>query len=608
MDTRTTDLLSLQLALMQHTQSGVLTAVDRGDSTHMSTQMTAHSMPSSWTKATMLVRCNANIRGHSAMSRPVIETIMELIRRNITPVIPLRGSISASGDLMPLSYVAGAIQGSPDIFMRVPEPDGQVRIITADKALKEYGIAPIVLGPKEGLSLINGTAASAAVASLALHETEQLAVLCQLSTSLASEALAANAEWAHPFIAEVRPHRGQIEVAQNIRSFLLGSRLIYGLESAKDRFKPGLVQERYATRSSPQWVGPQLEDLALAADQLRTELNSTSDNPVINASTKDVHCGANFQATAVTSSTEKTRLCIQMLGKMIFSQTSELINYHANNGLPSNLSADDPSLSFCLKGLDVNMAAYQSELAFLANPVSSHVQSAEMHNQAINSLALVASRYTMQAVELLSLISAGGIYAGCQGVDLRVMHQTFLASFEAPALRLFTSKMTAFISEDTIADTFRIFWKALIDNWYETASLDARERCALATSTISVVLAKHLQHGPVLPISEVHDLQDSLEIAMLEHFCAHRAEFFKAQNTAQYLGRGTKRLYNFVRHELGVPMHQGLVEHPSPQDMHNNMLNGRSKKTIGSWVAIIYEAVRDGRIHDEVMSFVDQHL
>ncbi len=349
-DTRTTDLPALQRALMQHTQSAVLPGTHDLETADNRKRLSSHSMPTSWTKASMFVRCNANIRGHSAMSRSIVDAIIELLRRDITPIVPLRGSISASGDLMPLAYVAGAIQGSPDVLVRTRSARGADTIMTAQKALELINLTPIVLGPKEGLSLINGTAPSAAVASLALHDAQQLAVISQLWTALASEALGANVEWAHPFVTQVRPHKGQIEAAQNIRLFLSGSKLTTGLETTKDRFKSGLVQDRYALRSSPQWLGPQLEDLESAASQLVVELNSTSDNPLVDSVHKDIHCAANFQAAVVTSATEKTRACVQMIGKLIFSQTTEMINHDLSNGLPPNLSADDPSLSFCLKG------------------------------------------------------------------------------------------------------------------------------------------------------------------------------------------------------------------------------------------------------------------
>jgi phenylalanine ammonia-lyase len=151
----------------------------------------------------------------------------------------------------------------------------------------------------------------------------------------------------------------------------------------------------------------------LAHTQVTTELNSTSDNPLVDVSHSDIHSGGNFQAASITAAMEKARLSLQMIGKMLFSQCTELINPALNNGLPANLAADDPSLSFGMKGIDVNVAAYMSELAYLANPISNHVQSAEQHNQAINSLAFISARYTMDAVDLVSLISASFIYVGC---------------------------------------------------------------------------------------------------------------------------------------------------------------------------------------------------
>lgn len=506
---------------------------------------------------------------------------------------------------MPLSYIAGAIQGNPDIFVRTSSSEGQSEIINSKQALQRAGIDPIILGPKDGLSLINGTAPSAAVATLALYDAQRLAILSQLLTALTSEALAADVEWAHPFVSQVRPHSGQIEVTQNMRTFLMGSKLTNGLETTKDRFKIGLAQERYALRSSAQWIGPQLEDLSAAASQLLIELNSTSDNPLINVAQDDIHFAANFQATVVTSATEKTRLCLQMLGKLLFAQTTEMINQDMSNGLPPNLAADDPSLSFCLKGVDVNMAAYQSELAYLASPISNHVQSAEMHNQAVNSLALLSSRYTAQAVEVLSLMAAGSIYTGCQGVDLRVLHQTFLLQFEATTLDIFVAALVGKVARQTIDESFSIFWRALCQKWYDTASLDAHERCEHAVSTLAVVLTHTPELLPTLSLAHLHDIQTRLNEQMLKSYCLHRDAFFKQPTTAQYLGHGPRKLYEFVRHSLQVPMHRGLVDHPTPWDTDPHLLDGRPKKTIGSWVSILYEAICDGRVHDEIMRCIE---
>lgn len=591
---------------MQHTQSAILTKEDKSDSPNGHEYLESHSMPSAWTRAMIVIRCNANIRGHSAMTRNVVDTMIKLLEHDIVPVVPLRGSISASGDLMPLSYMSGAIQGSPDVFVRVGGRKGLPHVITAQQALEEASIVPVVLGPKEGLSLINGTAAATAVASLGCYEANQLAVVSQLLTALSSEALYANNEWAHPFIAAARPHQGQIEAAQNIRTFLLGSKLSYGLEQTKDRFSSGLAQERYALRSSPQWLSPQLEDLLSAEKQLSTELNSTSDNPVVNVLDNDIHCGANFQAASVTSATEKIRLALQSIGKMLFSQTSEMINHDLSNGLPPNLAADDPSLSFCLKGIDVNTAAYTSELGFLANPVSNHVQSAEMHNQAINSLGLLSARQTMAAVEVLSLIVANCLYTGCQGVDLRTLHRTFIASLEDPARQLVTSFLPSESWPVAVEQGFfNSFWKLFEEAWYDAAAYDAAERAHKASQSLASAIMAYSDRIPaIVSIENVMELTKALETLVLESYLVHRDAFFQKPTTPEYLGLGTKRIYLFVREKLGIPLHRGLIEHPVAGDKGGNKIDGRPKKTIGSWVSTIYESIRDGSLYAEVFGFL----
>ena len=342
--------------------------------------------------------------------------------------------------------------------------------------------------------MINGTSASAALASLALYETNQLAVLSQVLTAMAVEGLLGNSESFHPFIAKMRPHPGQIEAASNIRSFLAGSKLAKGVTDEKVRKFVGLAQDRYALRSATQWIGPQLEDLMLAERQLAAELNSTCDNPLVDVENSDIYSGANFQAASVTSAMEKARNALQMLAKMLFSQSSELINPLYSNGLPANLAADDPSLSFTMKGVDVNMAFYMSELAYLAHPVGSHVQSAEMHNQPINSLALISARYTMQAVELMSMICASHLYVACQALGLRAMHLGFLQKLK-PAVEALTAKsFSEYLSRDELEALHVSLWKHIPPAWSSTGTLDAAERFQhVADSAISVVLMSGYQ-------------------------------------------------------------------------------------------------------------------
>ena len=174
-DTRTDEVVKLQASLMQLTQSGIL------EPSHDSS-VPLQSMPAEWVRAAMVVRCNSTLRGHSAVSFPIIRAMANLLKHDLTPVVPLRGSVSASGDLMPLAYVAGSLEGSPDILL---QKNG--RATASCKALAEAGLVPIVLGPKEGLGLINGTSSSAGLAALVIAEAHSLAFLTQVLTGAAVE-------------------------------------------------------------------------------------------------------------------------------------------------------------------------------------------------------------------------------------------------------------------------------------------------------------------------------------------------------------------------------------------------------------------------------------
>jgi len=608
-DSRTSNYPALQLALMQLTQSAVTTSLDRGENFSSALQdISSHAIPYSWVKASMLVRENQILRGHSAVRVEVVQSLNELICKDLIPLVPLRGSISASGDLMPLSFIAGALLGCPDILIRTHQEQGY-QLLPADQALQKAEIKPILLAPKEGLGLVNGTAPSAALASLALYETHQLTVLSQYLTILASEVLGGNLEWLNPFIADTRPHIGQEEASANMRTFVADSKLVTGIDIEKDPFKAGLCQDRYATRTSQQWIGPQLEDLMLAHQQVTIELNSTSDNPLVDVSGMGVHSGGNFQAASITSAMEKTRLSLQMLGKMLFGQCTEMINPALNNGLPANLAADDPSLSFTMKGIDVNMASYMSELAFIASPVSSHVQSAEQHNQAINSLAFISARYTMTAVDLVSLMSASFIYVGCQGLDLRVMHETFLESLQ-PIVKTVTNEiMVYFHPLPNIDDLHSKLLKNITSVWIEANSLDTKERCEKVASTSVSILVTSLciQQGwkNQILIEDIEAWRIRMIVAIEGAYVNFRAQFFQNQTTVEYLGQASKKIYSFVRQDLGVPFHRGLVEQPTPGD---TMLDRRPKKTIGSWVRIIYESLRDGRLYEKLMDALAEGL
>ncbi|KAI1994770.1 hypothetical protein LOZ53_001729 [Ophidiomyces ophidiicola] len=604
-DVRTNHVTHLQKALMQLLQSGILTISDcesRSGTETMSSQ--GHAMPSDWVLGTMLIRCNSVARGHSAVSLSAIEAIMRLIQQNIIPIIPLRGSISASGDLMPLAYIVGAIEGSPSIYVRIGHD-----VYTADKVLAMINASPINLGPKEGLGLVNGTAASASLASLVLYETHHLALLAQIITALAVEALLCSRDSFSPFIAETRPHDGQAEVAANILALLDQSQLAQRQnyeesESQSVNQRPeyqGLVQDRYALRTASQWIGPQLEDLLLADQQIAIELNSTTDNPLIDRAAGKFYTGGNFQAVSVTSAMEKTRLAIQMLGKLLFAQCTEMIDPSLNNGLPTNLVADDPSLSFTMKGVDINMAAYMSELAYLANPVSSHVQTAEMHNQAVNSLAFVSARYSMQAVDVLSLMAACSLYVACQALDLRVIQLNFLQALTSVWRQtLHVAALGDSLSPTKMKQLTQRMNEASAHAWAAQSRLDLDDRCARVVDTLLPIVLDSIAERPdTRSVPALLDWKATATVMMKSTYLGVRRQFFQAPDTVSYLGVGTKKIYQAIREDLQVPFHRGFIEHPTVEG--DGQVDGRDKMSIGGWISIIYQALRDHQLASTIV-------
>ena len=571
------------------------------------TDDTSTCMPEVWTRASILIRINSLASAYSGVRPALITTMTDLLKHNIMPRIPLRGSISASGDLMPLSYIAGTLLGKPTLTVSATDRDtGARRIITADVALAESSIRPITLGPKEGLAIVNGTAVSTGVGALAIHEAHGLATLSQILTAMSVEALCGTSESFDPFFAKVRPHAGQIEASNNIYSFLAGSQLTQNPDGSEEG---SLRQDRYSIRTASQWLGPVLEDLLLAHQQVSVECNSVTDNPLIDGS-RILH-GGNFQARAITSAIEKTRLGLQSIGRMLFSQCTELLNPKTNRGLPPNLVVDEPSSSWVMKPLDIMIAALQSELGFLANPVGTHVQTAEMGNQALNSLALISARYCHVALDVLSQLAAGHLFAVCQALDLRAMQIMFLEAFR-PELQCATEEIIKPVlqNQQTMEKLHAALWAQIVKNLEQAVSLDTKQRFTSVVTTLQPVVLRFIESCSADSLPALKAWTERCSESMLQNFEVTRDQYSAHPDARALLGPASCRMYDFVRGRLAVPFIRAYhLRSPATEpagdfedvcSLREGSLN-KGNMTTGSYITMIYDAIRNGSLYVPVM-------
>ena len=394
--------------------------------------------PAPVARAAMLIRANCLTRGPSAIRPEPVLALLHMLAADIVPLIPERGSLGASGDLVPLCYLAAALIGEGDVWHR-----GEVR--PALDALRDEGVAPVVLQPKEGLALVNGTSFTAAFAALAIADAAEIAYAADVATAMTCEALLGNESHFHPFVHASKPHPGQRASAAVIRGLLAGS----GLTTSHDEIlvgRTGLdgrgfqtldhrIQDKYSVRCAPHVNGVLRDTLDWSRTWVEIEINSSTDNPLFAWETGELHNGGNFYAGHVGQAMDSLKVAVASVADLIDRQLALVVDEKFNAGLTPNLiaprSPDDyqAGLHHGFKGMQIACSAVTAEALKHSGPATVFSRSTEAHNQDKVSMGTIAARDAATIVELTRNVLAIHLLALCQAIDLRG------AARAAPAVR-----------------------------------------------------------------------------------------------------------------------------------------------------------------------------
>ncbi len=364
-------------------------------------------LPIRTVRATMALRANVLAKGHSGVRLETLETLLALLNRRVHPVVPSRGSVGASGDLAPLAHLALVLVGEGEAFV---EEGPAVWRVPGAEALARAGLRPLVLGPKEGLALINGTQVSAAVTALALLDAERLARAADIAAALSIDALKGSVRPFDPRIHAARPFAGQAASAANIAALLAGSPINKSHEHC------GRVQDAYSLRCAAQVHGAAREAFSFVRRAVEIEVNATTDNPMVFADTGEILSGGNFHGAPLAVAADVLVLGLAQLATISERRTERLLN-PASSGLPPFL-APTSGLQSGLMLAQVTAAALVAELRTLAHPASVDSIPTSAGREDHVSMSLGAALKAERAVELARTVVAIEMLCACQALDL----------------------------------------------------------------------------------------------------------------------------------------------------------------------------------------------
>jgi histidine ammonia-lyase len=372
-------------------------------------------LPEDVVRGMMLIRANMLAKGHSGVRPLVAQTLIDMLNVGITPVVPEKGSLGASGDLAPLSHIAAVLtrdleQGDGGYSGYATYQDQQ---LSGAEAMRRAGLERLVLEAKEGLALSNGIDFMAAAGALAVHDAENLLRHAQMGAALSLEALLGLSAAFDPALHAASNQPGQQKVAENIRSLCHGSRLLDSL--------PGQVQDAYSLRCTPQVIGPAIDTIEFARQRFTAAINAATDNPLIFPTEEKelrVISGGNFHGQGPAMWLDFIGIAMAEVADIAERRVFRMLTPELNHGLPAML-VPTSGLDGGLMKVQYTAAALVSDNKTLAHPDSVDSIPSCANQEDHVSMGANAARHTLEILENVRQVLAIELLAAAQAVDLR---------------------------------------------------------------------------------------------------------------------------------------------------------------------------------------------
>lgn len=366
-------------------------------------------------KYALIARTISLSKAKSGVSIELLKRLEMLIQKDIIPVIPSQGSVGASGDLTPLSYIAAAVAGEREVYYK-----GEIKDVM--EVYKELNITPYTFKPKEALAIMNGTTIMSAIALAAILEFETILDSMESFVAGMFEVLLGDDTPVADFVHLSKPFSGQIKSAKNIKRKIEGSKLTHGRDDRYDKFFADNdlnIQDNYSMRCAPQVLGVIRDNLEISKNWVEQEINSVNDNPLIDGVNKKIYTSGNFYGGYVAHAMDTLKICAGNLADLLDKEFALLVDHKFNRGLGENLKLSHEPFYHGFKAMQITLSSLSADVMKNTTAASIFSRPTESLNQDKVSMGTTAANdFSKMIPDLYNMLSIAFI-GMAQAVDIR---------------------------------------------------------------------------------------------------------------------------------------------------------------------------------------------